>query len=195
VSNLKFSEGDWIYLIRCENIFSFIGWVRRRNDLLVRRASEIKTKLLWHEPTVTIATKNINAEVGIRVRDNGNGMSAAVKEKIFQPFFTTKPTGEGTGLGLSLAYDIITKARGGEIILETKGGVRVYNSSSGLISKLSSRGNMKSRVIFNSETARFTRISLISLIKYCRFCVDLATRVLPFCCSWWATGYMPRPTG
>ena len=75
-----------------------------------------------HQPTITIATKNINGKIEIRIRDNGNGITATVKEKIFQPFFTTKPTGEGTGLGLSLAYDIITKAHGGEINVETKEG-------------------------------------------------------------------------
>jgi signal transduction histidine kinase len=57
----------------------------------------------------------------IKIRDNGNGISQKVLDKIFQPFFTTKPTGEGTGLGLSLAYDIV-KAQGGEIRVETKEG-------------------------------------------------------------------------
>ena len=59
--------------------------------------------------------------VEIRVRDNGNGIPQKVFDKIFQPFFTTKPTGQGTGLGLSLSYDII-KAHGGEIKVETKEG-------------------------------------------------------------------------
>ena len=54
--------------------------------------------------------------------DNGNGIPSSIKEKVFQPFFTTKPTGQGTGLGLSLAYDIITKGHGGEIKIETKEG-------------------------------------------------------------------------
>jgi signal transduction histidine kinase len=56
------------------------------------------------------------------VKDNGNGMPDTVKEKIFQPFFTTKPTGQGTGLGLSMSYDIITKGHGGELKVETKEG-------------------------------------------------------------------------
>ena len=60
-------------------------------------------------------------EVEIRVKDNGNGIPQKVVDKIFQPFFTTKPTGQGTGLGLSLSYDII-KAHGGEIKVETKEG-------------------------------------------------------------------------
>ena len=60
-----------------------------------------------------------NDKVEIKVADNGNGISQKVLDKIFQPFFTTKPTGQGTGLGLSLSYDIV-KAHGGEIKVETK---------------------------------------------------------------------------
>jgi two-component system, NtrC family, sensor kinase len=67
------------------------------------------------KPTVNIVTKNIDNQLVIKISDNGTGMPEAVKAKIFQPFFTTKPTGEGTGLGLSLAYDIITKGHGGTI--------------------------------------------------------------------------------
>jgi signal transduction histidine kinase len=58
----------------------------------------------------------------IRVKDNGNGIPQRVMDKIFQPFFTTKPTGQGTGLGLSLSYDIVTKGHGGELKVETKEG-------------------------------------------------------------------------
>src|ERR1019366_2208405 len=67
-----------------------------------------------YEPTITVSTKMINNKVELTVKDNGNGIPQKVIDKIFQPFFTTKPTGEGTGLGLSLSYDII-KAHGGEI--------------------------------------------------------------------------------
>jgi len=74
------------------------------------------------EPTVTVSTKKLNGKVEIKVKDNGNGMPQKVLDKIFQPFFTTKPTGEGTGLGLSLSYDIITKGHGGELKVETKEG-------------------------------------------------------------------------
>jgi signal transduction histidine kinase/ligand-binding sensor domain-containing protein len=74
-----------------------------------------------YEPTVSVFTKKSNGKVEISVKDNGNGIPQKVVEKIFQPFFTTKPTGQGTGLGLSLSYDII-KAHGGEIKVETKGG-------------------------------------------------------------------------
>ncbi len=72
-----------------------------------------------YEPTVSVSTKKINSKVEIKVADNGNGIPAKVLDKIFQPFFTTKPTGQGTGLGLSLSYDIV-KAHGGEIKVDTK---------------------------------------------------------------------------
>lgn len=74
-----------------------------------------------YEPMVTVSTKKTGNSVSIRVKDNGNGIPQKNLEKIFQPFFTTKPTGQGTGLGLSLSYDII-KAHGGEIKAETKEG-------------------------------------------------------------------------
>jgi two-component system NtrC family sensor kinase len=80
-----------------------------------------------YEPTVTVTTKRLSSSTGavgkieIRISDNGNGIPQKIIDKIFQPFFTTKPTGEGTGLGLSLSYDII-KAHGGELIVENKEG-------------------------------------------------------------------------
>jgi signal transduction histidine kinase len=73
-------------------------------------------------PVVSAATSVTGSEVSIRIRDNGNGIPGEVVDKIFQPFFTTKPTGEGTGLGLSMSYDIITKGHGGELKVETKEG-------------------------------------------------------------------------
>ena len=75
-----------------------------------------------YKPTVSIQTKKINDNIEISVKDNGNGIPKSIIDKIFQPFFTTKPTGEGTGLGLSLAYDIITKEHNGAIKLESKEG-------------------------------------------------------------------------
>ncbi|MDN3657272.1 ATP-binding protein [Ferruginibacter paludis] len=72
-----------------------------------------------YEPTVLISTKKKNDYVEVAVKDNGNGIPQKIVDKIFQPFFTTKPTGQGTGLGLSLSYDII-KAHGGEIKVQTK---------------------------------------------------------------------------
>jgi two-component system NtrC family sensor kinase len=74
-----------------------------------------------YEPTVSVSTKKVGAEVTISVKDNGNGIPQKVLDKIFQPFFTTKPTGQGTGLGLSLSYDIV-KAHNGELKVETKEG-------------------------------------------------------------------------
>lgn len=80
-----------------------------------------ETQIEGYIPTVTIKTKAIKDEyLEIAVSDNGNGMTEEVKQKIFQPFFTTKPTGEGTGLGLSLSYDIITKGNNGTMEVETE---------------------------------------------------------------------------
>jgi signal transduction histidine kinase len=73
-------------------------------------------------PAISVKTdKNPNG-ISISVRDNGNGVPQKVLDKIFQPFFTTKPVGEGTGLGLSMSYEIITKGHGGELKVETKEG-------------------------------------------------------------------------
>jgi signal transduction histidine kinase/ligand-binding sensor domain-containing protein len=74
-----------------------------------------------YEPTVSVSTKKKNGRLEIRVKDNGNGMSQKVLDKIFQPFFTTKPTGQGTGLGLSMSYDVI-KAHGGDVKVDTQEG-------------------------------------------------------------------------
>jgi signal transduction histidine kinase len=74
-----------------------------------------------YKPTVSVSTKKTDNKVIISVKDNGNGIPGHIKEKIFQPFFTTKPSGQGTGLGLSLSYDIV-KAHGGELLVETKEG-------------------------------------------------------------------------
>jgi two-component system, NtrC family, sensor kinase len=80
-----------------------------------------KAEAFSYEPTVLVSTKKDSDKVMISVKDNGNGIPDKIKEKIFQPFFTTKPTGQGTGLGLSLSYDIV-KAHGGELKVETKEG-------------------------------------------------------------------------
>ncbi len=74
-----------------------------------------------YQPTVSVSTKKEDNKILISVKDNGNGIPQKILDKIFQPFFTTKPTGQGTGLGLSLSYDIV-KAHGGEIKVETKEG-------------------------------------------------------------------------
>ena len=75
-----------------------------------------------YEPTLAAATKNLGDRVEIRIRDNGTGISPEVKEKLFNPFFTTKPAGEGTGLGLSISHDIIVKQHGGSIEVDTQPG-------------------------------------------------------------------------
>ena len=79
-----------------------------------------KQSIHEYEPTVTVSTKKQDGMIKISIKDNGNGIPDSIKEKIFQPFFTTKPTGHGTGLGLSLSYDIV-KAHGGELRVETIG--------------------------------------------------------------------------
>jgi len=75
------------------------------------------------EPTLSATTKNCGNAVEIRIRDNGTGIPPEVKEKMFNPFFTTKPAGEGTGLGLSMSHDIIVKQHGGTIDVNTEPGV------------------------------------------------------------------------
>jgi signal transduction histidine kinase len=75
-----------------------------------------------YEPTVTLTTINLGDQLEIRVADNGNGIPKKIIDKIFQPFFTTKPTGKGTGLGLSLSYDIITQGHSGDLQVDTKEG-------------------------------------------------------------------------
>jgi signal transduction histidine kinase len=74
-----------------------------------------------YQPTVSVSTLKKGGGIEIKVSDNGNGISKKVRDKMFQPFFTTKPTGKGTGLGLSLSYDII-KTHGGELKVNTVGG-------------------------------------------------------------------------
>ena len=85
-------------------------------------ASDVyKRQIIGYEPTVEVITKMVKDKVEIKIKDNGNGIPQQLLDKIFQPFFTTKPTGQGTGLGLSLSYDIV-KAHGGELKVETKEG-------------------------------------------------------------------------
>jgi two-component system NtrC family sensor kinase len=75
-----------------------------------------------YEPTLTATTKNLGDRVEITIRDNGIGILPAVREKMFNSFFTTKPAGEGTGLGLSISHDIIVKQHGGSIEVDTRPG-------------------------------------------------------------------------
>ncbi len=76
-----------------------------------------------YQPTLSAATKDLGDRVEIRIRDNGTGIPPEVKDKMFNPFFTTKPAGEGTGLGLSISHDIIVKQHAGSIEVDTKPGV------------------------------------------------------------------------
>jgi two-component system NtrC family sensor kinase len=85
------------------------------NNALYAVNQKAKTAEKDYKPEVTVTTSAENGKVVIKVKDNGTGISDAVKEKIMQPFFTTKPTGEGTGLGLSLTYDMVVKGHGGNI--------------------------------------------------------------------------------
>ena len=75
-----------------------------------------------YRPSLKVSTRDLGDAVEIRVRDNGTGIPAEVRDKLFQPFFTTKPTGEGTGLGLSISYDIVTQQHGGSIDVESEPG-------------------------------------------------------------------------
>ena len=75
-----------------------------------------------YKPMVTVSTFKTRNGIEIRVRDNGTGMPEDIQQKIFQPFFTTKPTGEGTGLGLSLSYDVVTKGHGGALLVQSQPG-------------------------------------------------------------------------
>ena len=73
-------------------------------------------------PVLKVATKDLGEAAEIRIRDNGTGIAPEIKDKLFQPFVTTKPTGEGTGLGLSIAYDIVTQQHGGTITVDSVTG-------------------------------------------------------------------------
>ena len=75
-----------------------------------------------YKPTLTLSTSINNDKIVIKVQDNGQGIPEHIKDKIMQPFFTTKPTGEGTGLGLSLSYDMVVKGHGGTIEVNSKDG-------------------------------------------------------------------------
>jgi two-component system, NtrC family, sensor kinase len=92
------------------------------NGFYAATKRKAETRLNGYEPTLVAATNNLGDGVEIRIRDNGGGISAEVMDKIFNPFFTTKPPGEGTGLGLSLSHDIVVKQHGGSIDVDTRPG-------------------------------------------------------------------------
>jgi signal transduction histidine kinase len=89
------------------------------NNAFYAVSEKQKQNVNGYEPTVAVSTGKRNGKVEIKIKDNGNGIPTNIVDKVFQPFFTTKPTGQGTGLGLSLAYDIV-KAHGGELKVETQ---------------------------------------------------------------------------
>jgi signal transduction histidine kinase len=91
------------------------------NNAFYAVSEKRKLEGVRYEPTVSVSTKKVYGKIEIHVKDNGVGIPQKIVDKIFQPFFTTKPTGQGTGLGLSLAYDIV-KAHGGEVKVDTKEG-------------------------------------------------------------------------
>ena len=73
-------------------------------------------------PTLKVATRGLGDAIEVRIRDNGTGIATEIRDKLFQPFVTTKPTGEGTGLGLSIAWDIVTQQHGGTISVDSQVG-------------------------------------------------------------------------
>jgi signal transduction histidine kinase len=81
-----------------------------------------KQQIAGYEPSVVVSTKKEADGISISVKDNGAGIPDSIREKIFQPFFTTKPTGQGTGLGLSMSYDIVTNGHAGKLLLQVQEG-------------------------------------------------------------------------
>ena len=92
------------------------------NGFYAATKRKVETNRGDYEPTLAATTRNRGDCVEIAIRDNGTGIAADVKEKMFNPFFTTKPAGEGTGLGLSISHDIVVKQHGGSIEVETQQG-------------------------------------------------------------------------
>jgi len=94
------------------NLFSNGFYATGRRRLEAREAG--------FRPTIRVATRDLGEAIEVRVRDNGTGIPPSARDKLFQPFFTTKPTGEGTGLGLSISYDIVTLQHGGTIEVDSE---------------------------------------------------------------------------
>jgi hypothetical protein len=95
---------------------------QRGERKLLLRLQETQRQLILQEKMASLRTQNLDDKIEIRIRDNGNGIPPEIRDKIFNPFFTTKPTGQGTGLGLSISYDIIVQEHKGEIKVETEEG-------------------------------------------------------------------------
>ncbi len=103
------------------NLFNNAFYAVQQRQMAERQSDTLKG--FAYKPTVVVTTMQTPVGIEIQVRDNGIGMSEEVQQKIFQPFFTTKPSGSGTGLGLSLSYEIITKGHGGTLLLDSKENV------------------------------------------------------------------------
>ena len=114
------ADAGTIELFPQEITRAFLNLIANGVYAMTKRKTEEKEP--GFEPTLRAATKNLGATVEIRIRDNGVGIPPEVQEKMFNPFFTTKPAGEGTGLGLSMTHDIIVKQHGGRIDVETEPG-------------------------------------------------------------------------
>ncbi len=97
---------------------AFYAVNQRKQDVIARNEA-----ISNYTPSVSVSTEQVDNQIIIKVKDNGTGMTKSVRAKVFQPFFTTKPTGQGTGLGLSLAYDIVMKGHGGTLEVESTEGV------------------------------------------------------------------------
>ena len=115
------ADAGTIELFPQEITRAFLNLIANGVYAATRRKTEDKEP--GFEPTLRATTKNLGTTVEIRIRDNGTGIPAEVQEKMFNPFFTTKPAGEGTGLGLSMTHDIIVKQHGGRIDVETEPGI------------------------------------------------------------------------
>jgi two-component system, NtrC family, sensor kinase len=107
------------------NLFNNAFYAVNQRHQLSKSSKLLESSDNNYTPSVFLTTQLIDNQIVIKVKDNGIGMSEATKAKVFQPFFTTKPTGSGTGLGLSLAYDIVTKGHGGKLEVESNEGVGV----------------------------------------------------------------------
>ena len=88
----------------------------------MRRQKKLRANNEGYKPTLIASTKSLGDRIEIKIRDNGTGIPPEIKDKMFNPFFTTKPAGEGTGLGLSISHDIVVKQHGGSIEVETQPG-------------------------------------------------------------------------